>query len=554
QWLLIPLTNTAEICKRQNAVEELINNNKTRELLRKLFKDCGDVLRISSRISSGRCNARDFVALSSSLSLVPKIKITLSDAVSDALKEFSAKLQPLDELTNLIDSAILSNPPFTVREGGIVKSGYSKELDELHSLKKEGKRWLAEYQNKEIERTGIKNLKVGYNRVFGYYVEVTNSYKDKVPQDYFRKQTLKDSERYYTEELKKWEEKILTADERSYEMEYEIFQSVREKAAEATNVVQANAHAVASIDVLTSFAHNAVVNRYSKPVVNDGDKLEIIDGRHPVLETISDFVPNDALLDSSDNQVLIITGPNMAGKSTYVRQVALLVIMAQIGSFIPAKSAEVGIVDRIFTRVGALDELSRGSSTFMVEMNETANILNNATNRSLIILDEVGRGTSTFDGLSLAWAITEYIRDKVKARTLFATHYHELTELSLIAGSVKNYNIAVKEHGDNVVFLHKIIPGGADKSYGIHVASLAGIPTTVVERAKEVLAEIEAHSINLNSKPDYNAVGRKKARQLALFPGVQDEMANLLRKIDIDTLTPLEALNKLKELKDKVDK
>jgi DNA mismatch repair protein MutS len=554
RWLLLPLTDISEIHRRQDAVEELVKNSRMRDSVKKLLKDCGDLLRLSARISSGRCNARDLVALSASLLLVPQIKSVLTDAASEILKESTVKLQPLDELTALVGSAIVSSPPLTVREGGIIKPGFSKELDELQSLKKEGKQWLAAFQAKETQRTGIKNLRVGYNKVFGYYIEVTNSYKGKVPSDYIRKQTLKDAERYFTDELKEWEEKILTADERSQEMEYEIFQSVREKAASATEIVQENAHTIALIDVLTSFASCAVSNRYTRPVVHDGDSLEITDGRHPVIETLGDFVPNDILLDGADNRVLIITGPNMAGKSTYVRQVALLVIMAQMGSFIPAASAKIGVVDRIFTRVGALDEIYRGSSTFMVEMSETANILNNATERSLIILDEVGRGTSTFDGLSLAWAIMEYIRDRVKSRTLFATHYHELTELSSLSSGVKNYNVAVREVGDDVVFLHKIIPGGTDKSYGIHVARLAGIPSNVVERAKEVLSEIESHSISLSKKPltGESEERREAKKQLSLFPGSGEELVNLLREIDIDTLTPLAALNKLKELKDKI--
>jgi DNA mismatch repair protein MutS len=555
RYLLSPLTDISEIHRRQDAVEELVKNHRMRDSIKKLLKDCGDLLRLSARISSGRCNARDLVALSSSLLLVPRMKSILADATSDILKESAQKLQPLDELTALVGSAIVSSPPLSVREGGIIRPGFSKELDELQRLKREGKQYLATFQSREIERTGIKNLKVGYNKVFGYYIEVTNSYKAKVPANYVRKQTLKDAERYSTDELKEWEERILTASERSQQMEYEIFQSVREKAASVTEIIQENAHTIALIDVLTSFASCAVSNRYTRPVVHDGDALEIIDGRHPVLETLADFVPNDILLDGADNRALIITGPNMAGKSTYVRQVALLVIMAQMGSFIPAASAKIGIVDRIFTRVGALDEIYRGSSTFMVEMSETANILNNATERSLVILDEVGRGTSTFDGLSLAWAIMEYIRDRVKSRTLFATHYHELTELALLSSGVKNYNVAVREAGDDVIFLHKIIPGGTDKSYGIHVARLAGIPSSVVERAKEVLSEIESHSISLGEKPiiEEGAEREESKKQLSLFPGSGEELANLLREIDLNTLTPLDALNKLKELKDRVE-
>ncbi|KKK72514.1 hypothetical protein LCGC14_2903110, partial [marine sediment metagenome] len=385
----------------------------------------------------------------------------------------------------------------SIRDGGIIKEGYDHDLDELRNISRNGKNWIASFQSKEIDRTGINSLKVGYNRVFGYYIEITNVHKDSIPETYIRKQTLKNAERYITPELKEYETKVLTADERAKELEYEIFQKIRDEISTYTKRIQKTADVIAHLDCFSSLAKIAVENGYTRPEITNGPCLKIIDGRHPVLEKTliaEKFIPNDIDLDGVDNQIMVITGPNMAGKSTYIRQVALLVLMAQMGSFIPAKEATIGVVDRIFTRVGAMDELAKGQSTFMVEMNEAANILNNATKHSLIILDEVGRGTSTFDGVSIAWALTEYIYEHLKARTLFATHYHELAELALLFPGIKNYNVAVREWEDEIIFLRKIIEGGADKSYGIHVARLAGMPKEVIQRSKVILANLEAET------------------------------------------------------------
>ena len=449
---------SAEIKYRQIGVKELSENSPLRRELRDILGNIYDIERISTKISCGRANARDLVSLKQSLSKLPALKEKVGFCMSDVLVSAEEQLDILDEVRTLIGTAIVPDPPPTIKDGGLIREGYDAALDELKYISKNGKSWIANFQAEEIARTGINSLKVGYNKVFGYYIEVTNVHKDNTPQTYIRKQTLKNAERFITPELKEYETKVLTADERAKDLEYDLFIQIREQVSGFTARLQRTSEAIALLDVLSTLANLAVENRYIMPEITDSLELKIIDGRHPVLDRRlagESFVPNDINLDGTQDTIMVITGPNMAGKSTYIRQVALLILMAQMGSFIPAKEAVIGTVDRIFTRVGASDELSRGQSTFMVEMNETANILNNATERSLIILDEVGRGTSTFDGVSIAWAITEYIYQHIHARTLFATHYHELTELALLFPGIKNFNIAVKEWGDEIIFLRK---------------------------------------------------------------------------------------------------
>jgi len=468
-------------------------------------------------------------------------------------------LDVLEEVRVLISTAIVPEPPQSIRDGGIIQEGYDHDLDELRNISKNGKSWIAGFQSQETDRTGISSLKVGYNKVFGYYIEITNVHKERVPETYIRKQTLKHAERYITPELKEYETKVLTADERAKELEYEAFQKIREEVSTYTERLQKTADVIAHLDGLSTLANIATENGYTRPEIAEGPCLRIIDGRHPVLDKTlmaEKFVPNDIDINGTDKQIMVITGPNMAGKSTYIRQVALLVLMAQMGSFIPAKEATIGVVDRIFTRVGAMDELARGQSTFMVEMNEAANILNNATERSLIILDEVGRGTSTFDGVSIAWALTEYIYEHLKSRTLFATHYHELTELALLFPGIRNYNIAVREWEDEIVFLRKIVEGGADKSYGIHVARLAGMPGEVIQRAKVILANLEAETLDVDGKPKFATIKKEKEdkpKQLPLFNLPQNVVIEELKNLDTSKITPIEALNKLHELKDKLE-
>jgi DNA mismatch repair protein MutS len=461
-----------------------------------------DMERLLGRLSVGTGNGRDLVALNESLAALPGLRKMLGN-LTGLMAELVSQITELPELTDLIGRAIEEAPPLSVRDGGMIKPGFNPELDELRQAAKSGKDWIAALQQKEIERTGVASLKVRYNTVFGYYIEVTKANLSKVPGDYIRKQTVATGERFYTPELKDMEGKILGAEDKAKSLEFDLFNEVRKTVLEKSAEIQRTGAAIAALDVLAGFAELARHQNYCRPQVNDGDRIDIADGRHPVLEqTLVEerFVPNDSLLDGAGNLILIITGPNMAGKSTYIRQVALLVLMAQVGSFIPAKSATIGLVDRIFTRVGAADDLARGQSTFMVEMNETANILNNATPRSLVVLDEIGRGTSTFDGLSIAWAVAEYLH-QAGVKTLFATHYHELVELAVTLPHVKNYNVAVREWHDQVIFLHKILPGGTDKSYGIQVARLAGLPKEVIARAKEVLANLEEAELSAEGQP-----------------------------------------------------
>ena len=469
-------------------------------------------------------------------------------------------IDPVEELAALIMKAVAAEPPVTLHDGGLIRKGYSVELDELRAIGSGGRQWLSDYQAAESKRTGIPSLRVGFNQVFGYYIEITNTHAAKAPDNYTRKQTLKNAERYITPELKEYESKVLSADERAKQLEYELFIALRDEAAAFVARLQQTAHALATLDVLAALAQVAAENRYVRPSIAEDRVLRIKDGRHPVLEQMlmaEKFVPNDTSLDGDTRQIAIITGPNMAGKSTYIRQVALITLMAQMGSFVPAAEAAIGVADRIFTRVGASDELARGQSTFMVEMTETANILNNATPRSLVILDEIGRGTSTFDGLSIAWAVGEHLHEKVGARTLFATHYHELTDLALMLPRVFNCNVAVREWKDDVIFLRKIVEGATDKSYGIHVARLAGIPAGVVKRAKTILANLEEEELDPAGKPklahgEAGGFTGPAFVQLGLFAQPHPAI-EAIKSLDVDRMTPLDALTKLKELKDKLE-
>ena len=548
-WLEQPLLNIAKITKRHNAVSELVENPSLRCDLIESLTGCQDMERLITRIAYSTANARELRALSSTLERLPSIKAYLSNCKSSLLGEICGDILPLEDLAATINNSIVEEPPFSVREGGMIKDGFNSELDDLRDIVNNGKGYIADIQIREQERTGIKKLKIGYNRVFGYYIEVSNSYKELVPEDYIRKQTLTNCERFITQELKELESKVLGAQERIVRLEYEIFDSVRKKAAEHLYEIQKTASAVASVDVLCSYARVASENNYCCPSMNAGDKVNITDGRHPVVEKMIDFpfVPNDTVLDCSDNRCAIITGPNMAGKSTYMRQVALICLMAQAGSFVPALSAELCVVDGIFTRIGASDDLASGSSTFMVEMNEVADILKNATSQSLIIFDEIGRGTSTFDGMSIARAVLEYSADKRKlgAKTLFATHYHELTELENSVQGVKNYNIAVKKRGDDITFLRRIISGCADGSYGIEVAKLAGVPNSVVERAKVVLKELEGEGLKA---PVHRNETAEPEMQISFGSSNADAIVEKLKSIDVNTLTPIEAMSTLYEL------
>ncbi len=549
-WIEQPLLNMTKIIKRHNAVGELVDNPSVRDDIIDSLSGCQDLERLITRIAYSTANARELRGLSSTLNRLPQIKEYLSSCNSSMLSELSNEILPLEEIASLIDNSIVDEPPFSVREGGMIKDGFNSEIDELRDIVNNGKGYIADIQLREQEKTGIKKLKIGYNRVFGYYIEVSNSFKELVPDEYIRKQTLANCERYITQELKELESKVLGAQERIVRLEYEVFDSVRRKAAEYLYEIQKTAAAVAATDVICSFAKVASENNYCYPSMNTGDRINIINGRHPVVEKMIDFpfVPNDTVLDCSDNRSAIITGPNMAGKSTYMRQVALICLMAQAGSFVPASSAELCVLDGIFTRIGASDDLASGSSTFMVEMNEVADILKNATSKSLIIFDEIGRGTSTFDGMSIARAVLEFAADKKKlgAKTLFATHYHELTELENSVSGVKNYNIAVKKRGDDITFLRRIVSGCADGSYGIEVAKLAGVPTAVVERAKVVLAELE----NENGRPTMPAVIEDDEPQMQLSFGNSnaESIVEKLKNIDVNTLTPIEAMGILYDL------
>ncbi|MDE6747606.1 MAG: DNA mismatch repair protein MutS [Lachnospiraceae bacterium] len=563
-----PLIDKESIEKRLDTVEELCKNSMLRDELREYLNPIYDLERLLGKVSYRSANPRDLIAFRSSLEMLPSIKMVLKDTNAELLKEIRAEMDDLSDLFHLIDDAIVEDPPIAVKEGGIIKEGFDETIDGLRHAKTEGKNWLAALENEDRERTGIKNLRIKYNKVFGYYFEVTNSYKNMVPEDYIRKQTLANAERYTTSRLKELEDTILNAEDKLYSLEYDAFCNVRETIAAQIERIQQTARAVAKLDVLTSLSYVAERNRYVRPTLNEKGIIDIKDGRHPVVEQMIQndmFISNDTYLDNGKHCIAVITGPNMAGKSTYMRQTALIVLLSQIGSFVPARKANIGIVDRIFTRVGASDDLASGQSTFMVEMNEVANILRNATSNSLLVLDEIGRGTSTFDGLSIAWAVIEHISNRkiLGAKTLFATHYHELTELEGKMDNVNNYCIAVKEKGDDIVFLRKIIKGGADKSYGIQVAKLAGVPDMVIDRAKEIVNQLsdnditeKVQNIEINIKNEkvkpvkYDEVDLE---QISLFDTVKDEdVIKELEEVDVQNLTPIDALNTLYRLQNKL--
>ncbi len=562
KWIVYPLIDLGRIRNRHAAVaclkEEPIIRARLREALEKIY----DLERLNGRIALGRANARDLLALKHSIQKLPIIKDTISGSRSLLLSEIASTLDTLQDIGDLIEKAIDENPPVSVREGRIIKEGYEEGLDELISMSRRGKSWIAEFASSEKQRTGISSLKVGFNRVFGYYIEISKSNLHLAPSDYIRRQTLVNGERYITESLKAMEEKVLGAEEKRVEMEFEIFEKIRDEIGLGNQRIKETAKGIAELDVLAGLAETAEENSYVCPKVNDGFRIHIVEGRHPVVEQTvkdEDFVPNDICLDSGEHQILIITGPNMAGKSTILRQTALTVLMAQMGSFVPASEATIGLVDRIFTRVGASDDLAKGQSTFMVEMNETANILRHATPRSLVVLDEIGRGTSTYDGLSIAWAVAEALHDREGkgVRTLFATHYHELTELVSTKQRAKNFNIAVREWNDQIIFLRKLVPGGTNRSYGIQVAQIAGLPEGVITRAKEILNNLEGTELDEIGRPRLARAPSEKDKgemvQLGLFGSQDGKLGEWIRGLDISSMTPLEALIKLNELKERID-
>lgn len=564
-----PLISKEEIINRQKVIEELNNSLITRDELREYLSPIYDLERLLSKISYRSANPRDLIAFKTSLAMLPHIKTIIKDFKSPLFKDIYERLDTLEDITGLIEESINEDPPINIKEGGIIKSGYNEEIDRLRNAKTEGKTWLAELEAEEREKTGIKNLKIKYNKVFGYYLEVSNSFKNQVPDYYIRKQTLTNAERYTTDKLKELEDVIMGAEDKLFSLEYNIFTAIRDEIFNQINRIQQTAKAIAQIDVFASLAFVAERNHYVKPKINEKGLIDIKDGRHPVVEKMMSenmFITNNTYLDTNKNRLAIITGPNMAGKSTYMRQTALIVLMAQIGSFVPAKSADISICDKIFTRVGASDDLASGQSTFMVEMTEVANILRNATSNSLLILDEIGRGTSTFDGLSIAWAVVEHICDKkiLGAKTLFATHYHELTELEGTLPGVNNFCISVKEQGDDIVFLRKIIAGGADKSYGIQVAKLAGVPESVLNRAKELVTELsnaditlKAKDIAANMQPGNNVLpginDDLEAHQMTLFDTIrEDDIIKEIQEIDLGSMTPIEGLNYLYKLQNQL--
>ncbi|MBQ6995297.1 MAG: DNA mismatch repair protein MutS [Lachnospiraceae bacterium] len=566
-----PLINMEDINDRLDTIEQLCKNSVSRDEIREYLNPIYDLERLLGKVSYKSANPRDLIAFANSMEMLPHIKTVLKEFDAKLLQEIDQQIDGLEDLCHLIKNAICEEPPIMIREGGIIRNGFDEDIDMLRKAKTDGKTWLAQLEEEDRERTGIKNLKVKYNKVFGYYFEVTNSYKDLVPDDYVRKQTLVNAERYTTPKLKELEDTILNAEDKLNTLEYDLFCKIRDEIAGQLERIQKTAKAVARLDVFASLSAVAEQNHYVRPSLNEKGIIDIKDGRHPVVENMIDhdmFVSNDTFLNNTNHCIAVITGPNMAGKSTYMRQSALIVLMAQLGSFVPAKSANIGIVDRIFTRVGASDDLASGQSTFMVEMNEVANILRNATSKSLLVLDEIGRGTSTFDGLSIAWAVIEHISNKriLGAKTLFATHYHELTELEGKMNNVNNYCIAVKEKGDDIVFLRKIVKGGADRSYGIQVAKLAGVPDMVIDRAKEIAEQLSDNDITEKVQSiavDNKGNERKKQKQvlddiamgqMSLFDTVKDEdIINELKEIDISNLTPMEAMNTLYRLQNKLN-
>ncbi len=556
RWLNDPLVDVQEINKRLNAVKELKDNIILRGDIIENLKKVYDIERLTGKMAYGNANARDMITLKNSLYKLPAVKEILKECKSDLLKDLYEKLDELQDIYALIEKSIVEDPPMTVKDGGIIKLGYDDEIDKLKTAQIEGKNWLVQLEAEEKEKTGIKNLKIGFNKVFGYYLEVTKSYLNQVPDRFIRKQTLTNAERYITEELKNLENQILGAEEKVVNLEYEAFTEIRGQIAKNVIRLQTTSEVISTLDVLASFAQVAEDMNYCMPEVNSYGTIDIKNGRHPVIEKIlgaGSFVENDTYLDREENRLAIITGPNMAGKSTYMRQVALITLMAQVGSFVPAESAKIGVVDKIFTRVGASDDLSMGQSTFMVEMMEVATILKEATKNSLVILDEIGRGTSTYDGLSIAWAVAEFIADKEKcgAKTLFATHYHELTELEEKLEGVKNYSIAVKEKGEDIIFLRKIIRGGTDESYGIHVAKLAGVPKVVTTKANEILRSLERKNI-LTGKKQEKQSKKQVEGQFDLYNYKLAEIAHEIDKINLNELTPIDALNTLVKIKEKM--
>ncbi len=561
-WLLHPLLRPEEIEQRLEAVDVLIGQRASLSALHAQLKEIRDIGRIIGRVSCGRTNARELVSLRQSLAVLPALIEILAELSAELLREAVEELKVPPDLVSLLDRALEDSPPLTLKEGGMIRPGYSGELDRLHSLARDGKHWISRFQEAEIKRTGIKSLKIRFNKVLGYYIEVTRPNLPQVPPDYIPKQTLVNAGRFITDELKDYEQKVVGAEEKAKSLEYRLFEEIREKVKREAVSVQRCGRAVGVIDALAGLASAALENGYVRPSVDMTDRIEIVNGRHPVVEKIlieERFVGNDTEMDGKDNQIAIITGPNMAGKSTYIRQVALIVLMAQVGSFVPADSARIGVADRIFTRVGASDQLARGQSTFMVEMVETANILHHATPRSLVVLDEIGRGTSTFDGISIAWAVAEYLHNRPasKARTLFATHYHELTELELTLPGVKNYNVAVREWNDRVIFLRKVVRGGTDKSYGIQVARLAGLPRSVIDRAGMILDRLEREAITSDGRPrlvDEDAAEGDGGRQLYLFAHLESHpVLDELKNLNLDHLTPFEAMQRLRSLKERAE-
>ncbi len=558
-WLREPLIDVNAIIERQSAVASFVDDDILRSRLREKLRSMSDIERIAGRIALARATPRDLHGLGRTLTLLPEIAASIREHASTLLSSNADAFDGLADIAQLLQRSIAPEPPVNTREGGFIADGFDAELDRLRLISTDGQRFLLEYQRREIERTGIPNLKVGFNRVFGYYIEISHSSRDRAPVDYVRRQTVKNAERYITEELKTYENEVLTAQERAINLEQQLFERVRGEIAQRLPALLRAADAIGQLDCLSSLAELAVQRRFVRPQITDDGRLEIHDGRHPVLDqTLGDrFVPNDTLMTGPDDRVFVITGPNMAGKSTYIRQVAMLTLMAHIGSFVPARSVTCSVTDRLFARVGSADEIMRGQSTFMVEMTEAANILHHATHRSLVILDELGRGTSTFDGLSLAWAITEHLATQIKCRTLVATHYHEMTELASLLRGVKNYNVAVREyrasdkHDDGIVFLYRILEGGASKSYGIHVAKLAGIPKPIIQRSKEVLDELQRGFAKESRTPQLARRRTREDSQMSLFPEPSNELIESIRTLDPDQTTPLEALQILKEWKER---
>jgi len=561
KWVSAPLKKLEPILARQNAVDEFVNKKEIRKKLLLELKEIGDLERLVSKICTGRANPRELVFLKTSLKKIPNLKELLFGAESKALSQIYQQVEPLEQLAEKIQTALVDSPPLSLVDGGVIHSNYSAELDELRDISLHGKDWIANLQKTEREKSGISSLKINYNRVFGYYIEISNTHKDKIPADYIRKQTLVNSERYITPDLKEYEEKVLNAEDKIYELESQLFTELRLYVSSFAETIQNNARLIAMLDCFLSFAEIAEQYNYVKPLVDNSTILEIKEGRHPVVERIlppgEKFTPNNCKMDNEEQQIILLTGPNMAGKSVYLRQIGLLVLLAQIGSFVPAKEATIGLVDRIFTRVGASDNISAGESTFLVEMQEAANIINNATARSLILLDEIGRGTSTFDGISIAWAITEFLHENpdIAAKTLFATHYHELNEMSDLFPRIKNYKVEVREYDDKVIFLHKVNPGRADHSYGIQVAQMAGLPKFVTDRAKEILFNLEGKELTPYElkKERLAKLKQKDDTQINMFEFKDDKFRDEIKDLEVDNLTPLQALTYLHDMKKKVE-